>query len=291
MTVNVEEEHARIVLENALGIVFHHHDDGSQNRMPDLLSADRKHVAEVITTVHPDIRKAQSSLRSMPEASLPHCVRVAAPYENLGGASKAVREKIKRDILRWTSGEDCKNHWQHQDDWTTHPGSGTPPLLGLGQYTDGVMVLCVQVCQHSSIQPHQIEWSTMHEPSAFDPWELLQKSLYTVEDKQHGGLQALAEKLEGYPNKHLVMYPFGPPGNLTAAVSNYVNPTDPSSFLPREVAPPLSDVHLWLLYRYDSIEMVEGIHVCSGRWEKFGTSFPAVNDPSFPLRVFHYRDS
>ncbi len=46
-----EEEHARTLLENELGMPFRRHDDGSKNGMPDLLSKDGNHVAEVITTV------------------------------------------------------------------------------------------------------------------------------------------------------------------------------------------------------------------------------------------------
>ena len=46
MAFRAEEEHARIMLEGELGVEFLHHDDGSKQRMPDLLSLDRNHVAE-----------------------------------------------------------------------------------------------------------------------------------------------------------------------------------------------------------------------------------------------------
>ena len=42
MKIREEEEHAKIVLEGELGIEFHHHDDGSKDGMPDLLSFGRK---------------------------------------------------------------------------------------------------------------------------------------------------------------------------------------------------------------------------------------------------------
>ena len=38
------------MLEVEFGVEFQRHDDGSKPRMPDLLSLDVNHVAEVITT-------------------------------------------------------------------------------------------------------------------------------------------------------------------------------------------------------------------------------------------------
>ncbi len=103
-------------------------------------------------------------------------------------------------------------------------------------------------------------------------------------------MQALAKKLGGYPNKHLVMYPFGPPGNLTAALSHYALPSDLSDLMPPRLKPPLVDVHLWLVYQYGNDDVVEGLHVCDGRWAKFGTLLPK-QDVSSPIRRFHYPDA
>lgn len=283
MTSRAEEEHARIVLEGELGVAFGHHDDGSKARMPDLLSLDRNHVAEVITTAPRAVRQAQKSLNPTPDATLPHCVWVTVPYTIVGGATKAVRHKIKADILRWTVTSGCDYHWSSRDEWQLRPGVDPDPLLGLRTYDDGVKVLCVQHCQHSDVEPHQIEWSIVHEPSPSDPWELIRRSLHMVDKEQHGGVRALAKKLNGYPNKHLVMYPFGPPGNLTAALSGYVHPPNPHDLMPPQLNPPLADIHIWLLYRYESPNVVEGLRICSGQWAKFGTAFPKPFDPSSPL--------
>lgn len=291
MKTREEEEHAKIVLEGELGIEFHHHDDGSKDGMPDLLSLDGKHVAEVITTVPPAVREAQKSLNPMPEATLPHCVRVMVPYTNVGGATKAARRKIKADVLQWTASNGCEYHWSSCDEWQLRPGIDPIPVLSLGAYGDGVKVLCVQHCQHSASDSHRIEWSVVHESSSRDPWELIRQSLHIVETEQRGGVQALAEKLNGYPNKHLVMYPFGPPGNLTAAVSRYVPPSNSRGLLLPQLNPPLTDIHIWLLYRYEPGNDAEGIHVCTGHWAKFGTAFLKQGGLSSLLRGFHYRDA
>lgn len=103
-------------------------------------------------------------------------------------------------------------------------------------------------------------------------------------------MQALAKKLNGYPNKHLVMYPLGPLGNLTAGISRYVPPSNSRDLIPPQLNPPLADIHVWLLYRYGNHDVVEGLRVCSGHWAKFGTTFPKPDDPSSPLRRLHYRD-
>lgn len=274
MKIGKEEEHARIVLEGDLGVEFKHHDDGSRDGMPDLLSLDGKHVAEVITTAPSAVREAQENLDPMPDARLPHCVQVIVPYKIVGGSVKAVRRKIKADVLQWTARNGCEYHWSSHDEWQLRPGIDPIPILGLGAYDDGVKVLCVQRCQHSTNDAHRIDWSVMHEPSPLDPWDLIRQSLHIVETEQRGGVQALAKKLNGYPNKHLVMYPFGPPGNLTAAVSRYVPPSNLLDLMPPQLNPPLADIHVWLLYRYGERDDVEGIHVCSGRWAKFGTTLP-----------------
>jgi hypothetical protein len=286
-----EEEHARIVPEGELGVELQNHDDGSKPRMPDLLSLDGNHVAEVITTTPSAVREAQKRLDPMPDATLPHCVWVMMPYTIVGGATKAVRHKIEADVLRWTAKPGCKYHWSSRDERQLRPGVDLDPILGLRAYDDGVKVLCAQRCQHSDVESHQIEWSIVHEPSPNDPWELIRQSLHIVDKEQHGGVQALAKKLNGYPNKHLVMYPFGPPGNLTAAFSRYVPPSNSRDLMPPQLNPPLADIHVWLLYRYGNRDVVEGLHVCSGHWAKFGTTFPKPDDPSSPLRRLHYRDA
>ncbi len=291
MAFRAEEEHARIVLEGELGVEFQHHDDGSEPRMPDLLSLDGNHVAEVITTTPPAVREAQQSLDPMPEAILPHCVRVMMPYTIVGGATKAVRHNIAADVLRWTAKPGCKYHWSSRDERQLRQGVDPDPILGLRAYDDGVKVLCVQRCRHSDAESHQIEWSIVHEPSPDDPWELIRQSLHIVDKEQRGGVQALAKKLNGYPNKHLVMYPFGPPGNLTAAFSRYVPPSNSRDFTPPQLNPPLADIHVWLLYRYGNRNVVEGLHLCSGHWVKFGTTFPRLDAPSSPLRRLHYREA
>lgn len=291
MKIRTEEDHAKIVLESDLGIEFKHHDDGSKDGMPDLLSVDKKHVAEVITTAPPAVREAQKSLKPMPEPTLPHCVRVIVPYTSVGAASKAARNKTKADILQWTANNGCEYHWSSHDEWRLRPGIDPMPILVLGEYRGGVKVLCVQSCQHSANESHRIEWSVVHEPSSRDPWELIRQSLHIVDTEQRGGVQALAEKLTGYPHKHLVMYPFGPPGNLTAALSRYVSPSNSLDLMPPQLNPPLSDIHIWLLYRYETGYDIEGIHVCNGHWEKFGTAFPKHGGLPSLVRGFHYRDS
>lgn len=57
-----EEEHARLMLSDELGVEFRLYDDGSKSNMPDLLSEDGKHVAEVITTTPSAIREAEQRL-------------------------------------------------------------------------------------------------------------------------------------------------------------------------------------------------------------------------------------
>jgi hypothetical protein len=291
MAFRAEEVHARIVLEGELGVEFQHHDDGSKPKMPDLLSLDGNHVAEVITTAPYAVREAQQSLDPMPHATLPHCVWVMMPYTIVGSATKAVRNKIEADVLRWTAKPGCKNHWSSRDERQLRPGVDPDPVLGLRAYDDGVKVLCVQRCQHSHVESHQIQWSIVHEPSPGDPWDLIRQSLHIVDKEQRGGVQALATKLNGYPNKHLVMFPFGPPGNLTAAFSRYVPPSNSRDLMPPQLKPPLADIHVWLLYRYENRDVIEGLHVCSGHWAKFGTTFPKPDDPSSPLRRLHYKDA
>lgn len=276
--IRLEEEHARTLLESELVVPFAHHDDGSRNGMPDLLSADDNHVAEVITTVHPLIREAESSLKPMPLPALPHCVWVTVPYVLLGDASKKARNSIKAEILQRTDNDHCKNHWPSHNLQPLTAGNDTKPLLPLNLPDSGVQALCVQVCQHSEYEPHQIMWPTVHEPAAVDPWQLINQALHHVDTHQHGGVPALAEKLGGYPNKHLVMYPFGPPGNVTAAMSSYKVPSTPTDLIPPQLAPPLDDVHLWLLYRYELQGPVEGLHICTGRWQRFGTGLPKTDD-------------
>ena len=289
MAFRAEEEHARIMLEGELGVEFLHHDDGSKQRMPDLLSLDRNHVAEVITTTSPAVREAEQSLNPMPEATLPHCVLVTVPYTVVGGATKAVRHKIKTDVLQWTAMPGCEYHWSSRDKRQLRPGLDPDPILVLRAYGDGVKVLRIQRCQHSDFESHRIEWSLVHESAPVDPWDLIRQSLHTVDRKQHGGVEALAKKLNGYPNKHLVMYPFGPPGNLTAEFSRYAPPSNSRDLTPPQLNPPLADIHVWLLYRYGNSHVVEGLHVCNGHWVKFGTTFPKLDDHSSPFRTFHYR--
>ncbi|RAX43713.1 hypothetical protein DQ354_19280 [Arthrobacter sp. AQ5-06] len=286
-----EEEHARIVLEGELGVEFRHHDDGSKSSMPDLLSLDGNHVAEVVTTSPHAVREAQRNLNPMPSATLPHCVRVMVPYTIVGGASRVVRHKIQADVLRWTAEPGCTHHWSSRDERQLRPGVDPDPILVLRAYDDGVNVLCVQHCQHSALESHQVEWSIVHEPSPSDPWELIRQSLHTVDNDQGGAVQALANKLNGYPNKHLMLYPFGPPGNLTAAFSRYKPPSNSLDLMPPQLNPPLADIHVWLLYRYENGDFVEGLHVCSGHWAKFGTAFPKSDDPNPPLRRLHYRNA
>lgn len=276
------------MLSDELGVEFRLYDDGSRSSMPDLLSGDGKHVAEVITTTPSAIREAEQRLDPIAEPTLPHCVWVMIPYMILGGATREVRSKIRADVLRWTVEAGCEYHWSSRDEGQLVPGVDPDPILGLGIYDDGVQVICAQRCQHSHTEPHQIRWSVMHEPSPDGPWTLIRQSLLIVDNEQRGGVRALAEKLDGYPNKHLVMYPFGPPGNLTAAFSRYLPPPNPRDLMPPQLNPPLADVHLWLMYRYEDRDLTEGLHVCSGHWGRFGTGLPKL-DLELPLRRLHYR--
>lgn len=284
-----EENHARLVLSYELGVQFRIHDDGSRSSMPDLLSVDGKHVAEVITSAPAAVREAAQRLDPVAEPELPHCVRVMIPYTRLGRVTKNVRSKIKADVLRWTVEAGCEYHWSSRDEWQLIPGVDPDPILGLRVYDDGVRVMCVQRCQHSPDEPHQIGWSVAHGPSPADPWTLIRRSLHIVEKEQRGGVSALAKKLDGYANKHLVMYPFGPPGNLTAAFSHYVHPINPRDLTPAQLSPPLTNVHLWILYQYGNGSSAEGLHVCNGHWAKFGASIPKL-DLHFPFQQLHYRD-
>ncbi len=279
VTFRAEEEHAKILLEAELGIEFRHHDDGSKPRMPDLISLDGSHIAEVITTAPAAVREAEQSLHPMPNVALPHCVWVIVPYRIVGGAILAVRRKIEADVLKWTAQPRCQYHWPPHNEARVHAGDTSVPVVGLRVYDDGVKVLCVQHCKHSNAEPHQIDWTVVHERSLDDPWKLIRRSLHIVDESQHGGVDALAKKLDGYPNKHLVMYPFGPPGNLTAAFSQYVPPSNLNDLLPPELNPPLADIHVWLPYRYGNGDVVEGLHVSSGQWERFAARFPRADDP------------
>ncbi|WP_394253570.1 hypothetical protein [Arthrobacter pityocampae] len=283
----IDEEHAQLMLSNELGVEFRRHDDGSKPGMPDLLSVDGKHVAEVITTASRSVRKAEKNLPAVSEVRLPHCVWVLIPYTVLGGATKGVLQRITADVLRWIEDAGCDDHWSSNGERQSFFGSDTPPFLGLREYNDGIQVMCVQFCQHRKNEHHQIKWSVVHEPTPVDPWGLLQRSLGIVEKEQRGGVQALAKKLGGYPNKHLVMYPFGSPGNVTAAVSDYVLPSDLGNLAPPRLHPPLVDVHLWILYRYGKDDITGGLHVCDNHWRKFGTQTPQQDKSSFPWRLHH----
>jgi len=283
-----EEEHARLILAGDLGVEFAHYDDGSRPSMPDLLSADGQHVAEVITTATSAVRKAEQHLDPLTEPRLPHCVWVMIPYKILGGTTKIVRRKVADDVVRWTA-RGCEYHWSSRDPQELIPGVDPTPILNLRAYDDGVQVLCAQRCQHSDVEPHQIRWSVMHAPSLDDPWSLVRRSLSNVDMEQRGGLPGLAKKLNGYPHKHLVMYPFGPPGNLTAAINGYVLPRNMLDLVPGAFDSPLDDIHLWLVYQYGNGDVVEGLHLCRGHWAKFGTVLPKL-DLTSPLRRFHYPD-
>ncbi|KDA07165.1 hypothetical protein DC31_00020 [Microbacterium sp. CH12i] len=278
------------MLSGELGLEFLLYDDGSRSSMPDLLSADRKHVAEVVTTSLPAVREAEQHLDPLDESRLPHCVWVTIPYPRLGGVTKGVRHSIKADVLRWTAEAGCDYHWLSHDGEQLLKGNNPDPILGLRSYDDGIRVMCVQVCRHSNVEPHQISWPVVHAPSPEDPWRLVRRSLHIIDTEHRGGVQALAEKLSGYPNKHLVMYPFGPPGNLTAALSHYALPPILLEMLPPRLNPPLADLHLWLIYQYGGTTDTEGLHVCNGRWSKFGTQIPKL-DLHSPLMPLHYRDA
>lgn len=285
-----EEDHARLLLSDELGVEFQLHDDGTRPSMPDLLSVNGKHVAEVITTTPAAVREAEQRLSPVAMPTLPHCVWVMIPYTILGGATKEVRHKIKADVLRWTSESGCEYHWSSPNERHLLPGVDPDPILSLGAYDDGIRVVCVQVCQHADVEPHQIRWSVAHAPSPQDPWRLIRQSLHIVDEEQRGGVRALAEKLKGYQHRHLVMYPFGPPGNLTAAFSAYVSPPSPRDLVPPQLNAPLDDVHLWLMYKYGNSDVSEGLHLCNGHWAKFGTTLPKP-DLHLPLRRLHYPDA
>jgi hypothetical protein len=259
------------MLSTELGVAFRLHDDGSRPSMPDLVSTDGRHVAEVVTTALPAAREAERHLQPIGAAALPHCVWVIVPNANLGGLTKGVRWKIHADVLRWTAEPECAAHWSPQEDREAL-ARGTAPILGLRAYDDGVRVMCVEHCQHVAEEPHQVRWTVAHAPTPCDPWELLGHSLAVIDKVQRGGIPSLAKKLAGYPNKHLVIYPFGAPGNLTAAISRYVLPADLRRLIPTPAAPELSDAHLWLVYRYENGEAVEGLHVHGVGWSRFEAS-------------------
>lgn len=258
--------------------------------MPDLLSVDGKHVAEVITTVPPEVRAAENNLMPMADVGLPHCVRVLIPYTIVGTATRWMRQKIKADVLRWTVAAGCQTHWPSRDEQQFFMGDALAPILSLGAYDDGVQAMCIQCCHDTAVEHHQITWSVSHTPSSTDPWRLMKRALEIVEKNQNGGVQALAKKLDRYPTKHLVMYPFGSPGNLTGTLNNYALPSGLTNLMPPRLHPTLVDVRLWLLYRYGRNDEVEGIHMCDGYWASFGTRLPKPDHWSL-LWCLHYPDA
>lgn len=285
-----EEDHAMLTLSRELGVSFQHHDDGSSSGMPDLFSSDGMHVAEVITTAESAVRESEKHLHPVPELTLPHCVWILIPYAILGGTTRQVRGKIVEDVRRWVAQAGCTNRWaSHDHSRARDDGINPAPIQALGVYDNGVQALCVQQCQHSSDESHQITWTVTHEATPLDPWSLIRRSLRIVDREQRGGVHALAEKLNVRPHKHLVIYPFGPPGNLTAAFSGYEVQADFRSLLPPQLIPPLTDVHLWLLYKYGDGDGAEGLHVCNGHWHRFGTGLPSLDLTS--LRRFHYGEA
>ncbi|MGO4588870.1 hypothetical protein [Paenarthrobacter sp. 2TAF44] len=289
-SVRPEEEHARIVLEAELGLGLRHYDDGSANNMPDLLSMEGRHVAEVITTVPGKAREARQHLTAVPVLDLPHCVRVAVPFTLLGMTGKKRWHEIQEEVVALTAADCCKEHWPPLAEHSLGPARASNPLLFLGALDGGVTAYCIQQCRHPADGRHRVEWSVVHRPSSVDPWQLLGQSLQKAR-KQHGGIQALAEKLSGYPHKHLVMYPFGPPENLTAEFSHYMPPSNVNDFLPPFLDPPLSDLHVWILYQYGNGDY-EGRHLCGGQWARFGTSIPKVDGQlAALLQQLHYGNS
>jgi len=286
----VEEEHARLMLVRELGVDFYVYDDGSRPSMPDLLSADGKHVAEVITTVPPAVREAEQRLAPLAEPSLSHCVWVVIPYTVLGGVTKDVRSRIGADVIRWVEEAASVFYWPSLNQHRSFDDRGPAPFLGLGAYDDGVRAMRVESCSHPDAKEHQIRWTVEHAPSSYDPWNLIRRSLRIVNTQQRGGAQALADKLNGHPNKHLIMYPFGPPGNLTAAFASFAPPPDPRDLIPPQLNAPLSDIHLWLMCKYGDQSITEGLHVCNGHWARFGTRLPGVDKIS-DLRTLHYREA
>jgi hypothetical protein len=103
------------MLSGELGVEFRHHDDGSEPGMPDLLSVDGNHVAEVITTARSAVRKAQQHLPPIPDPTLPHCVSVLIPYTIVGGTTKRVRQNIAADVLQRVAKAGCEYHWSSRD--------------------------------------------------------------------------------------------------------------------------------------------------------------------------------
>lgn len=158
----LEEEHARLMLAGELGVDFCVYDDGSRPSMPDLLSADGKHVAEVITTVLPAVREAERRLEPLVEPRLPHCVWAMIPYTVLGGVTRDVRSKIAADIIRWVEEAGCVFHWPSLTQHQSFDDPGPAPFLGLGAYDDGVRAMCVQSCFHPDAGVHQIRWGLLH---------------------------------------------------------------------------------------------------------------------------------
>jgi hypothetical protein len=252
------------MLTHELAVQFRHHDDGSEPAMPDLVSVDGLHVAEVVTTAPFAIRQAEEHLEPVPEPRLPHCVWVTIPRGMLPGATRAARSAVRADILRWTAEAACQDHWPRTDDLRP------PPFIGLRSYDDGVGVFCVQRCEHADDDPHRIVWPVLHAPSDIDPWQQVELSLAVIESEHRGGIASLVRKLAHYPNKHLVMYPFGSPGNLTAAVSQFTPPDDPLALIPKRLPPMLSKIQLWVVYRYGLDGVAEGLRVWHGGWSRFG---------------------
>jgi hypothetical protein len=288
MSSALEEEHARLMLSRELDQEFDLYDDGSIASMPDLVSLDRRHAAEVVTTAPFALRKAEQHLAALAEPRLPHCVLATVPYSRLGGVTRAVRRSIETDVFRWTTESRCVDHWAPHGGLQLALGRSPDPILGLRGYDDGIRVYCVQTCQHPADASHQINWSVVHEPSSEDPWMLLRRSLQIIDEQHRGGVSALANKLSGFPNKHLVMYPFGPPGNLTAFLGGYVAPIDLADLLPPVLNAPLTDIHLWIVVQYGGSSS-EGLHVCNGRWSRLGAEYSKLAVPSanFPS---HYRE-
>ncbi|MET3509869.1 hypothetical protein [Plantibacter flavus] len=253
------------MLASELAVQFRHHDDGSEPAMPDLVSVDGLHVAEVVTTAPFAVRQAEKHLEPVPEPRLPHCVWVTIPRGMLPGATRAARSAVRADILRWAAESPCQDHWPRANNLQP-----PPPLIGLRKYDDGVTVFCVRQCQHADDDPHRIVWPVLHARSDIDPWQLIDLSLAMIEREQRGGVVSLVRKLAHYPNKHLVMYPFGSPGNPTAAISHFTPPGNPLALMPKCLPLPLSAVQLWLVYRYDLNGVAEGLRVWSGGWSRFG---------------------
>ena len=86
--LRTEEEHARLTLSGELGVKFRLYDDGSKPSMPDLLSSDGTHVAEVITTAPSDVRKEEQHLDPVAEPRLPHLRVGDDPVHKVGRCHK-----------------------------------------------------------------------------------------------------------------------------------------------------------------------------------------------------------